>query len=122
LKVLIAVFVRLQLVQGLIYEDLFKFKAMTYYVYILTNRRKTVLYTGVTSDLIKRIIQHKEKKYPGFTQRYNVDRLVYYESHELVEEAIKREKEIKRWLRSKKEALINKLNPEWEDLFSYVMR
>ena len=108
--------------QGLIYEDLFKFKAMTYYVYILTNRRKTVLYTGVTSDLIKRIIQHKEKKYPGFTQRYNVDRLVYYESHELVEEAIKREKEIKRWLRSKKEALINKLNPEWEDLFSYVMR
>ena len=105
------------------YKDSFnKVKAMAYYVYMLTNQRKTVLYTRMTSGLTKRTIQHKEKKYPGFTQRYNVDRLVYYESHEMVEEAIKREKEIKRWLRRKKEALIDGFNPEWKDLFEYITR
>ena len=106
----------------LLKKDSFKFKTMAYYVYMLTNQRRTVLYTGITSDLIKRTIQHKEKEYPGFTQWYNADRLVYYESHEMVEEAIKREKEIKRWLRRKKVALIDGFNPEWKDLFEYITK
>ena len=95
---------------------------MAYYVYMLTNRRKSVLYTGITSDLINRTIQHKEKEYPGFTQRYNVDRLVYYESHEMVEEAIKREKQIKGWTRKKKEGIVNQFYPEWKDLFENITR
>ena len=106
---------------GLLYKDSFTFKVMSYYVYMLANQRRTVLYTGITSGLIKRTIQHKEKKYPGFTQRYNVDRLVYYESHEMVEDAIKREKQIKEWTRRKKEALINRFNPEWKDLFESII-
>ena len=107
--------------KGLFYKNQFKFQAMAYYVYMVTNQRKTVLYTGITSELVKRTIQHKEKKFPGFTQRYNVDRLVYYESHEMVEDAIKREKQIKGWTRRKKEKLINKFNPEWKDLFEDII-
>ncbi|WP_035139461.1 GIY-YIG nuclease family protein [Fischerella sp. PCC 9605] len=86
-----------------------------YYVYILTNYSKT-LYTGVTNDLIRRIHEHKQKLIPGFTQKYNIDRLVYYEETVDVAEAIAREKQIKGWLRAKKIALIESMNPEWNDL------
>lgn len=87
-----------------------------YFVYILTNRRRTVLYTGVTSNLKLRIFQHKRKTLPGFTSRYNVDRLVFFEQTPNVDAAIAREKQIKSGSRAKKEALINALNPEWRDL------
>ena len=86
------------------------------YVYILTNPRKTVLYTGVTSNLGKRVYEHKNKIAEGFTRRYNCNELVYYEISEDIESAIAREKQIKSGCRLKKEELINKFNPEWEDL------
>lgn len=86
-----------------------------YYVYILTNRSKT-LYTGVTNDLIRRVYEHKQKLIPGFTQKYNIDKLAYYEETVDVTAAIAREKQIKGWLRVKKIALIESMNPEWHDL------
>lgn len=86
------------------------------YVYILTNPRKTVLYTGVTSNLGKRVYEHKNKIAEGFTRRYNCNELVYYEISEDIESAIAREKQIKSGCRLKKEELINNFNPEWEDL------
>jgi putative endonuclease len=87
------------------------------FVYIVTNKNNTVLYTGVTNDLTVRITQHKEKKHPGsFSARYNLCKLVYYESFETIGEAIKREKLIKGGSRKKKLELINGLNPEWADL------
>ena len=87
-------------------------------VYILTNHLNTVLYTGVTSNLIKRVYQHKTNNYPrSFTSRYKVHKLVYYEGFHLIEEAIAREKQIKAGSRKKKEELINSMNPEWRDLF-----
>ncbi|NMG11456.1 GIY-YIG nuclease family protein [Brasilonema sp. UFV-L1] len=86
-----------------------------YYVYILSNRSKT-LYTGVTNDLIRRVYEHKQKLIPGFTQKYNIDRLAYYEETVDVTVAIAREKQIKGWLRLKKIALIESMNPEWHDL------
>lgn len=86
-----------------------------YYVYILTNRSKT-LYTGVTNDLIRRVYEHKQKLIPGFTQKYNIDKLAYYEESVDVTAAIAREKQIKGWLRAKKIALIESMNPEWHDL------
>ena len=86
-----------------------------YYVYILSNRSKT-LYTGVTNDLIRRVYEHKQKLIPGFTQKYNIDKLAYYEETVDVTAAIAREKQIKGWLRVKKIALIESMNPEWRDL------
>ncbi len=86
-----------------------------YYVYILTNRSKT-LYTGVTNDLIRRVYEHKQKLIPGFTQKYNIDKLAYYDETVDVTAAIAREKQIKGWLRAKKIALIESMNPEWHDL------
>lgn len=87
------------------------------FVYILTNVNNTVLYTGVTSDLTVRITQHKEIKHPdSFSAKYNLCKLVYYESFETIGEAIKREKLIKGGSRKKKLELINGLNPEWVDL------
>jgi putative endonuclease len=88
-----------------------------YYVYILTNDRHTVLYTGVTSDLKARVYQHREKLLPGFTNRYNVWKLVYYEAGTDAAGAIAREKQIKAGSRKKKLALINSFNPEWRDLY-----
>ncbi|MBC8045843.1 MAG: GIY-YIG nuclease family protein [Fimbriimonadaceae bacterium] len=86
--------------------------------YIITNRPNTVLYTGVTSDLIIRIPQHIYKIRPfAFTAKYNCDKLVYYECFESIEAAIKREKQIKGWVRNKKITLIESVNPKWEDLF-----
>ncbi|BAZ25101.1 excinuclease ABC, C subunit, N-terminal [Kalymmatonema gypsitolerans NIES-4073] len=90
-------------------------KVNNYYVYILTNRSKT-LYTGVTNDLIRRVYEHKQKLIPGFTQKYNIDKLAYYEDTVDVTAAIAREKQIKGWLRVKKIALIESMNPEWHDL------
>ncbi|MBQ8428650.1 MAG: GIY-YIG nuclease family protein [Clostridia bacterium] len=87
-----------------------------YYVYILTNKTNTVLYTGVTNNLEKRVYQHKNKMIDGFTKRYNVNKLVYYEITQDINSAIAREKTIKNLLRRKKEDLINGFNPEWKDL------
>ena len=86
-----------------------------YYVYIMTNRSRT-LYTGVTGDLERRVYQHKHKLIRGFTARYNIDCLVYYEETADVREAIAREKNIKGWLRARKMALIESVNPGWFDL------
>jgi putative endonuclease len=86
-------------------------------VYIMTNRpRSHVLYTGVTGNLTRRVFQHKNKLVPGFTARYNLTRLVYYESCVYPDAAIEREKEIKGWRRSKKIRLIQSMNPHWYDL------
>jgi putative endonuclease len=87
------------------------------YVYLLANKHNNVLYTGVTSDLIRRVYEHKNKLVKGFTQKYNVDRLVYYEACANIVVAIEREKQIKAWSRKKKDDLINALNPEWDDLY-----
>ena len=89
-----------------------------YCVYILTNQRNTVLYTGVTSDLGARVYQHREKLLPGFTNRYNVSKLVYYEAGCDASGAIAREKQIKAGSRQKKIDLINGFNPEWRDLYN----
>ena len=90
---------------------------MSYYVYILTTRKNTVLYTGVTSVLERRFWEHKEGTAASFTKRYNVNKLVYLEEYGDVREAIHREKCIKRWKRDWKIELIKKMNPEWRDLF-----
>ena len=86
-----------------------------YYVYIMTNRSKT-LYAGITNDIKKRVYQHKSKLIEGFTKKYNITRLVYVETFRDVNSAIAREKVIKGWLRKKKIALIEEQNPEWRDL------
>jgi putative endonuclease len=86
-----------------------------YYVYIMTNKSKT-LYTGVTNDLQRRVFEHKHHLVEGFTEKYNITKLVYFEETSDVREAICREKQIKGWLRKKKIALIESINPEWKDL------
>ena len=88
-----------------------------YAIYITTNKRHTTLYTGVTGGLAGRVWQHKNKVFPGFTKKYNCDKLVYYETFTDIEEAIDREKQIKHWRREKKLFLINKRNPQWKDLY-----
>ena len=93
----------------------------TYYIYMLTNKYNRVLYIGVTNDLIRRIYEHKQHYKEGFTQKYNVDKLVYYETFDHPLEAIKREKTLKNLLRRKKEILINKFNPEWKDLYREIL-
>jgi len=87
-----------------------------YYVYIMTNKWKTVLYTGVTNDLIRRVYQHKNKLIEGFTSRYNLDQLVYYEIHSDIRMAIEREKQIKAGSRKGKLEVINTTNHDWSDL------
>jgi putative endonuclease len=89
--------------------------AVTYYVYILASRSRN-LYIGVTNDLERRVYEHKKKLVPGFTTKYNIDRLVYFETTQDVEVAISREKQIKGWLRTKKISLIESMNPTWDDL------
>jgi len=86
-----------------------------YYVYIMTSQSRT-LYTGVTNNLQRRIYEHKHKLLPGFTSRYNINVLVYYESYADIQEAIAREKQIKGWLRARKIALVDSVNPRWDDL------
>jgi putative endonuclease len=91
-----------------------------YYVYIICSKQNGTLYIGVTSDLIKRVYEHKNKLADGFSKKYDVHRLVWYESHETVEEAIVREKQIKKWNGQWKLRLIEKDNPEWDDLYETI--
>ena len=88
-----------------------------YYVYLLASKRNGTLYIGVTNDLIKRIWQHKNNAVEGFTKKYNVHKLVYYETADNVNSAITREKQMKRWNRQWKIELIEKHNPTWKDLY-----
>lgn len=92
----------------------------TYSVYILASKKEGTLYIGVTSDLEKRVWQHKNKIIKGFTEKYNVDKLVYYEQTENVESALTREKQLKEWQRRWKIRLIEKDNPEWNDLSELI--
>ena len=86
-----------------------------FYVYIVANKSRT-LYTGVTNDLERRVFEHKNKLVSGFTEKYNVNRLVFYEETSDINAAITREKQIKGWLRARKIELIESVNPEWRDL------
>lgn len=91
------------------------------FVYIITNKNHTTLYTGVTSDLLRRISDHKNRTYlKSFSARYNLEKLVYYEGFHSIVEAIEREKAIKGGSRKAKEKLINELNPDWKDLYTEV--
>ncbi|MGE5847424.1 MAG: GIY-YIG nuclease family protein [Ignavibacteria bacterium] len=92
-----------------------------YFTYILTNKNNTVLYTGMTNNLFRRGWEHKSQLYPSFTQRYNVNKLVYYEAFDNPIDAIKREKQIKAGSRKKKLELINNFNPEWKDLYNFEL-
>ena len=93
------------------------FNGKQYYVYIMTNKINTVLYTGVTSNLKKRIWEHKEKVIDGFTKNYNINKLIFFEIYNDPENAILREKQIKAGPRTKKVELIMGINPEWKDLY-----
>ena len=88
-----------------------------FYIYILTNKRHTVFYTGMTNDLVRRVFEHKQKQIGGFTKKYNVNQLIYFEKCNNPITAIAREKEIKDWRRDKKLALLQKVNPEMNDLY-----
>lgn len=90
-------------------------------VYIMANRRNGTLYVGVTSDLIKRVWEHRSDFVAGFTQKYSVHRLVYYEQHQTMDTAITREKRLKRWRRAWKLELIEKINPNWNDLWPAII-
>ena len=91
------------------------------FIYIITNKYQTIVYTGVTSNLPQRILEHKEKRYPSsFSARYNVDILVYYEQFQWIGDAIAREKQIKAGSRETKNELIRFLNPTWQDLFEEI--
>ena len=89
-----------------------------YYVYILTNFTNTVLYAGITNDLKRRVYEHKNHLVDGFTNKYNCNKLVWYESTNDVKSAILKEKQIKKWKREYKENIINSFNPEWKDLYN----
>jgi putative endonuclease len=91
-----------------------------YYVYILTTQNNTVLYTGVTNDLVRRVYEHKNNMVEGFTKRYFIHKLVYYEVADDVMSAIEREKQIKGLGRQKKQDLVNALNPDWHDLYDGI--
>ena len=91
-------------------------KIQSYYVYILSNTHNTVLYIGITNDLIRRCFEHKQKRIKGFTQKYNVDKLVFFETFDYVDLAIAREKQLKGYSRAKKDALINSKNSGWIEL------
>jgi len=87
-----------------------------YAVYFMSNKNNTVLYIGVTSNLVKRVYQHKTKAFKGFTSKYNVDKLVYFEVFDDINKAIAREKQLKKGNRKRKNELVNATNPEWKDL------
>jgi putative endonuclease len=93
-----------------------QFMVKQYYVYIMANATNTVTYTGMTNDLLTRVDQHKNKLVKSFTSRYNINKLVYFETCEEVESVILREKQIKSWPRKDKVALVSTMNPEWHDL------
>ncbi len=91
------------------------------YVYILSNKRNGTLYIGVTSELAKRVWQHKNSVAEGFSKRYVLHHLVWYEPHENMESAITREKQMKKWNREWKVKLIEKMNPDWKDLYETIL-
>jgi len=91
------------------------------YIYILFNKRNGTLYTGVTSDLVKRVYEHKNGFVEGFTNKYEIDKLGYYEMHDSIVSAIQREKQIKGGSRKKKLELIEEMNPEWKDLYDGIV-
>ena len=90
-------------------------------VYMLASKRNGTLYVGVTSDLVKRVWEHKNHMVGGFTKRYGVHQLVWYELHENMESAIEREKRLKEWKRAWKLELIESVNPDWQDLYQYIV-
>lgn len=92
-----------------------------YYVYILTNKRNGTLYTGMTNDLARRVYEHRSKSVPGFTRKYDLTRLVWYEMHPTLDSAYQREKRIKEWKRIWKIDLIEAANPGWRDLSEILM-
>jgi putative endonuclease len=93
---------------------------MSYFVYILASRVGGTLYTGVTNNLVRRVFEHREKLLRGFTARYNVVRLVYFECHDDINEAILREKRLKKWNRAWKIRLVEENNPNWDDLYPAI--
>ena len=96
---------------------------MEYYVYLMTNSNRNVLYTGVTNDLVRRVYEHRNHLDKGsFTDRYNIEYLVYYESNSDVLTAIEREKQIKGWNRKRKDKLVASKNPNWDDLYEKILR
>jgi len=97
-------------------EILHKMESKLFYTYLITSKNNTVLYLGFTDNLKRRISQHKSKNSKGFSGKYNTKKLVWFESTQYVDNAIKREKQIKKWNREWKENLINDMNPTWEDL------
>ncbi len=94
----------------------------TYYVYILASGRNGTLYTGVTNDLARRVLEHKQRATPGFTKRYGVDRLVWFEAGNSIEGAIARERQIKHWNRQWRINLFKDSNPDWDDLYPSIVR
>ena len=86
-----------------------------YYVYILTNKSNKVMYIGITNDLERRLYEHKNEQIEGFTKKYHVHKLVYFEEYSEINDAISREKQLKRWVRSKKNWLVETKNPNWDD-------
>ena len=92
------------------------------YVYILSNQNGAVLYIGVTSNLLRRVYEHRNHLVKGFTDKYNVTKVLYYEGYDLVEDAIRREKQLKGWRREKKIDLIKTLNPDFADLYDVLMK
>ena len=93
----------------------------TYYVYIMSNANDTTLYIGVTNDIERRVKEHRSGQIPGFTQKYNCCKLVYYETYSDIGQAIEREKKLKKWRREKKDRLINTMNPDLKDLYEESM-
>lgn len=87
-----------------------------YYVYFLTSQNNRVLYIGITNDLSRRLYEHKNGIFQGFTKKYNVHKLVYFEEYADVSSALSREKQLKKWIRAKKNALVEAVNPNWNDL------
>jgi putative endonuclease len=94
---------------------------VAYYVYIMARARNSTLYVGVTNDLVRRGYEHKEGLVPGFTKKYGIKMLVYYEIYDDITEAIKREKQMKRWTRAIKYQAIGRMNPNWDDLYEKII-
>ena len=93
----------------------------SYYIYILSNKTNSVLYTGITSNVIKRIYEHKHNLVDGFTKNYLIHKLIYYEQYQDIRDAMEREKQLKAGSRKKKESLVTFLNPEWKDLYDSLV-
>ncbi len=99
-----------------LYIEFMKTINHNFYVYILTNWSNKVMYIGVTNNLQRRLFEHRNKLIDGFTKKYNLNKLIYYECFSNINDAIGREKEIKKWRRAKKNELVESMNPEWKDL------